>query len=1146
MSQQKITLEEKYILEKGKIHLSGIQALVRIPLDQKRIDKKNSLNTAGYVSGYRGSPLGGLDSAFWKAKSHLTSNNIFFKPSINEDIAATACWGTQQVGLTTENIYDGVFSIWYGKGPGVDRSGDPLKHANLAGTSKYGGVLALAGDDHLAKSSTSAHQSEQSFISAMIPIFNPSNVQELIDYGLFGIAMSRFAGVWVGLKCVTEIVESTSTILIEDDKKIIIPEKFYFPEGGVNIRWPDDFLEQERRMLDFKLEATKYFVKVNKLNYVTHKSDKKELGIISAGKAWSDICAAFSELEINQEKLEKMGVSVFKVSMPWPLEIESVLNWARGFKKILILEEKRNIIEDQVARALYFLKDYERPNLFGKTSQNKNVFVPSYGDLNTRIIKDIFYKVFTTNQKKYIKNKLNISNDPNNIIDKNQNEKFDRTPWFCAGCPHNSSTKVPKRSKAFSGIGCHFMVNSMNRDTATFTHMGGEGASWIGIAPFVKEKHIFQNIGDGTYFHSGILSIRAAVASGINITFKILFNNAVALTGGQSIDGNFTPVNLSWQLNSEGVNDIGLITNNVNKYKSKISLPKNVKLFHRNELEKVQLDFREKQGVTAIIFDQECAAELRRKRKKNILPKPKSRVYINSDVCEGCGDCNISSNCVAIQPLETEFGRKRIIDQDMCNIDLSCLNGFCPSFITVEGDLHKNDYKLEEVKSQIKKFKKKSNKILYDNDSYNILLAGIGGSGIVTVGAIISMAAHIDGNFSSVLDQTGLSQKNGSVFGHIKISKTQSNISNYKIDEDSLDLLLGFDSAVAASKNSLSLINKEKTVVFLEEKHTPLPILAEEPDLKNSSNTYLLNIKKALENNNIIYVNAYMNSKELFNDSIFFNIYFLGFVYQSGLIPINLSSLEEAIKLNNVSVEENLTAFYMGMLEFERKNHAHSIVQKNILESNNSYEDSIEKRRKELTVFQNLKYADKYVGIIEQAKNLDANFPERKYELTETISINLFKLMIFKDEFYVSHLLTKKAFFEKIKIDYYKINKIYFHLSPPLLSFLFKKYKKRKIKLGYWLFWFLVILSKFKFLRNTYFDPFMFTQEKKDQKVLLNNYLKFLYTLERKIDKTNYSLAVEIASLPNMIRGYGYVRRKSIEKTNILRDNLMEEFVKEK
>ncbi|PPR79623.1 MAG: hypothetical protein CFH01_00288 [Alphaproteobacteria bacterium MarineAlpha2_Bin1] len=1143
MNKDNIVLDDKYLIEQGKIFISGTQALVRIPIDQARLDRKNGLHTSGYISGYRGSPLGGYDSALWKAQKYLIQNDIIFKPGVNEDIAATACWGTQQVGLTTNSSLDGVFSIWYGKGPGVDRSGDPLKHANFAGTSKYGGVLALAGDDHMAKSSTSAHQSEQSLISAMIPIFNPSSIQELLDFGLLGIALSRYAGVWVGLKCVTEIIESSCTMLVSQNKKIIIPKDFLFPIGGVNIRWPDDFLDQEKRLINYKLEAVKSFVSINNLNQITHSSLIKEIGIVTTGKTWLDICSVFIELGLTQKKLKKMGISVFKIAMPWPLETSALIEWAKGFSKILILEEKRNIIEDQLARALYHLKDLERPKIIGKTFGEKNIFVPSYGELNTKIIREIFYEIFSESQKSEISIFLKGS-ERQKILSKNQNEILDRNPWFCAGCPHNTSTKVPDGSKAFSGIGCHFMVNSMDRKTATFTHMGGEGSSWIGISPFVKEKHIFQNIGDGTYFHSGILSIRAAIASGVNITFKILFNDAVALTGGQAVDGKLTTIDLAWQLFSEGVSSIAIVSVSRDKYIPSMKLPENVSIYSRDELEEVQKKFRDEIGVTAIIYDQVCAAELRRKRKRNIVPKPKEEIFINKEVCEGCGDCNTNSNCVAVQPYETEQGRKRKIDQNLCNKDMTCVDGYCPSFVLIEGIKKKNTYSIDKIKSKILKLTPPSLPNL--NKDYNILLAGIGGTGVVTTGSIISMAAHIDGNDSSVLDQTGLSQKNGSVFGHIKISRNGKEKTNYRISDNSLDLLIGFDSVTAANEKSIELLNKNRTKVFIEKEHTPLPVLSEKPNKENSNKLYLSLIARKVGEKNIALINAKERVKSKLDDSANSNLYFIGYSYQLGLIPVSLGALEKAIELNGVSIENNLIALYSGILDsntdtIKKSNNCKS--KKKEYENFNSY---LEARKKDLEEYQGKNYANKYISLIKKIQEIERRVANDRKDLSLSVAKNLFKLMTYKDEYYVSKLLSKKTFLDEINSNYEKVKKVTYIISPPLLSLISGKYRKNKIKLGNWFYWVLLILSKFKFLRNTLFDPFRWTKDRKDEVFLLKNYLAFIETLDIKLNKSNYNIALQITSLPDLIRGYGHIKRKNIENTKLLRDNLVIQFNREK
>ena len=891
--------------------MTGTQALVRLPLIQRQRDEAAGINTAGYISGYRGSPLGGYDTALWRAKSHLDSHHITFQAGVNEDLAATACWGTQQVGLWDGAKYDGVFAIWYGKGPGVDRSGDPLKHGAMAGTSPNGGVLTLAGDDHGANSSTTAHQSEQAFVAAMIPVFYPASVQEYLDYGLHGFAASRFSGAWLGIKCVGDIIEGAANVDLDPDRVQPVLPVFSLPSDGVHIRWPDAPPAQEKRLISVKLKAVQAYVKENRLDRISHDTDTKRLGIVAAGKAWLDVCQAFEELAFDEDARRALGIGVFKLAMIWPVEPTALREWASGFDEILVVEEKRGFIEEQLARIMYDLPDAQRPRLVGKTDANGNELLPEFGELSgTRVAQVIAGRFLDEDDETCLASavaRLNARTDASNL----PAAPPERTYWFCAGCPHNSSTKVPKGSRALAGIGCHTMAVFMDRKTETYTHMGGEGGTWIGQAPFTSEKHIFQNIGDGTYFHSGLMAIRAAVASGVNITYKILYNDAVALTGGQPMDGDLSPWKISHQLWAEGVQRIAVVTDEPDKYPDQVNWAPMLEIHHRRELEGLQLEFREEPGVTAIIYDQTCAAEKRRRRKRDLFPDPPKRMFINDEVCEGCGDCNASSNCVAVQPLDTELGRKRRIDQSSCNKDYSCADGFCPSFVTVHGGVprradpaRRND--IDPADGLPLPVRRSA------GQSYNILLTGIGGTGVITAGALLGTAASLEGMGCSVLDQTGLSQKNGAVMSHVRLSDDPEQVFGTRVGTGMADLVLGFDMVVAAGKAAVNAMSSDRTTALINDHLVPLAAFAERPDMPLSAAGYTDVIRARIGTERTRFINATYLATQLMGDSISSNIFMMGYAFQQGFIPLSLGSIQKAIDLNGVSVESNQRAFSWG------------------------------------------------------------------------------------------------------------------------------------------------------------------------------------------------------------------------------------------
>jgi indolepyruvate ferredoxin oxidoreductase len=1148
------TLNTKYNASSGRIYVTGTQALVRLPMLQRQRDLAKALDTAGYITGYRGSPVGGYDSALWQASEYLEQNHIRFQAGVNEDMAATACWGTQQVGIwESENEqakYDGVFAIWYGKGPGVDRSGDALKHGNLAGTSPNGGVLVLAGDDQGAKSSTTAHQSEQALIAAMIPIFYPASVQEYIDYGLMGFAMSRFSGCWTGIKCVGDIIESTASVSIDPDRLDIRTPEFEFPEDGIHIRWPDGPVEQEKRLISVKLKAVQAFVRENKLDRISHATSKKRLGIVAPGKAWLNVCQAFDELSLTEAERQDLGIGVFKVAMPWPLEPIRIRDWAAGFDEIIVIEEKRNLIEDQLARVLFDLPENQRPRLVGKLDGAGNLLVPEFGELDGTIIAQIIANRFLDEGQE--------DNEGNCLVSACASIKArtagtnrptappERSPWFCAGCPHNSSTKVPEGSRALAGIGCHTMSVYMDRRTGAYTHMGGEGGTWIGQALFTTAKHVFQNIGDGTYYHSGLMAIRAAVSSGVNITYKILFNDAVALTGGQPMDGELYPWTISKQIAAEGVGRICVISDEPEKYAKDLDWAPQVEIHHRRELERLQLELRELEGVTAIIYDQTCAAEKRRRRKRGLYPDPARRVFINDAVCEGCGDCNTASNCVAVRPLDTPLGRKRVIDQSSCNKDFSCLDGFCPSFVTIEGGkVRKSEPPVVDHANPAAGL---PDPVLPEiGDTYNILLTGIGGTGVITVGANLGMAAYLEGKGCAVLDQTGLSQKNGAVMSHVAITNDPDKVLGTRIGTAMSDLIIGFDMVVAAGKAAINTMSATRTKAVINNHLVPLAAFAERPDMPLEAGGYTNVIETALGAGQVDFFDATQQASKLLGDSIASNTFQLGYAYQKGYIPLKAASIEDAVRLNNVAVEMNLRAFAWGRVAAADPEKLASLV--GTSEVAMSFEFNLDAfaqdRAFDLTAYQNKTYADRYLtnlGKVQAAEELI--FPGAT-KLAEAVARGLYKLMAYKDEYEVARAYTDGRYLKKLQAQFDGDYKVKFHFAPPLFAAkdpvtgqpLKKEY-------GAYMGWALKIFAPLKVLRGTPFDPFGYLPERKEERRLIKDYESLVGEISETLTAENYETAVELAALPMQIRGYGYIKDRAIKEVKAEEQKLLEMYRK--
>jgi len=1177
MALNHVTLDDKYDLTKSRIFVTGFQALVRLCLMQKERDRRAGLNTAGYITGYRGSPLGTLDQQFIRARRQLAPNDILFQAGLNEDLAATALWGSQQAELRGEGKFDGVFGLWYGKGPGVDRTGDVFRHANFAGTSRHGGVLALMGDDHTAESSTTAHQSEYHFIDVMIPILNPAGVQEILDYGLYGWAMSRFCGTWVALKSMHETVESTAVIDGSLDRiGIRIPEDFAMPEGGLNIRLRDTILGQEARLHDYKRDAMLAFVRANKLNkYITSGGREPRIGIITVGKSYLDVRQALDELGIDEVKCNDLGIRLYKIGCPWPIGRDDLAQFASGLELIIVVEEKRSLIEVQVREELY--GSANQPACIGKKDEAGNWLFPVKGALDPNDIaicigERVLARVGAHEQ---IAGRVAQLKDAQRILAETQDVAL-RTPYFCSGCPHNSSTVVPEGMRAYAGIGCHYMAQWMDRSTLGYTQMGGEGANWIGEAPFSRRPHVFQNLGDGTYNHSGYMAIRAAVAAGTNITYKILFNDAVAMTGGQANDGGLTVPQIARQVAAEGAKQVVVVSDEPWKYARNEDWPRGLTIHHRDELMPVQEELARIPGLTVLIYDQTCAAEKRRRRKRGLYPDPDKRVIINELVCEGCGDCGVKSNCVSVQPLETEWGRKRTIDQSSCNKDFSCIKGFCPSFVTVEGAKLKRGAgdlppplwgrvgeggsaapasnlatptanpspqgggEVQLPEPRLPAIKK----------TYDIIVTGVGGTGVVTIGGILGMAAHIEGKGVGVIDMAGLAQKGGAVYSHMRIAERPEDIHAIRIAAGAADLVLGGDIVVAGNKKVLAAVKHGSTAMIINVAEFMPGDFTRNPDFSLPTERLKRAIIGDAGREKTHFVDATRAATALFGNTVGANIFLVGYAYQLGAVPLSAAAIEQAIELNGEAVEMNKSAFRWG----RRAALDADALAKRIAPAgeaatdarklSQSFDEMVARRVAFLTAYQDAAYAARYRGWVERAKAAEVARAPGKCGLAEAVARYLFKLMAYKDEYEVARLYTDPSFAQQVRSEVGGDNlRLRLHLAPPLLAPINRVTgEPRKLTFGPWIFRAFRLLAKCKRLRGTALDPFGYSRERKTERRLVRDYETMLEEVLAKLDSRNHHIAVGLAVIPEKIRGFGHVKMRHLEAAKAEEAALFEQF----
>ena len=1141
MALAAVTLDDKYALEQGRVYMTGTQALVRLPMLMRQRDKARGLNTACFISGYRGSPLGAFDQALWSARRFLANNQIKFQPGVNEELGATAVWGSQQLNLFQGAKVDGVFGIWYGKGPGVDRSIDAIKHANFAGTSRHGGVIALAGDDHACKSSTLPHQSEQAFIHAFMPVISPAGVQEFLDLGLVGWEMSRYSGCWVGFKTIADTIDTSAIVQVGPDRvRTVLPTDFDMPPGGLNIRLHDTPLIQEDRMVQWKLDAALAFARANGLDKFVLGAERPRLGIVTVGKSYLDVRQAFDELGINDEMARDLGLGIFKVAMPWPLEPHGIQAFAEGAEEIFVVEEKRSLIEAQLKDQLFNWE--RRPRIIGKTDEAGKPLLPAKAELSpTTIALEIgrrLEKMGVRNERvaqrmQALEAQLRRTTAATTVV---------RAPFFCSGCPHNTSTAVPEGSRALAGIGCHYMTVWMDRSTEVFSQMGGEGVQWIGQSEFSNEGHVFANLGDGTYFHSGILAIRAAVASGVNITYKILYNDAVAMTGGQKVDGSLSVHQIARQLEAEGVGRIVVMSDDPEKYGLGQGFPAFTTIEHRDDLDRVQKEMREIKGVSVLIYDQTCAAEKRRRRKRGTFPDPQKRVVINDLVCEGCGDCSTKSNCLSVVPVETEFGRKREIDQSSCNKDFSCLKGFCPTFVTVEGGkLRKPKPAKVAVAETLPEPERRTLE-----QPWNILVTGVGGTGVVTIGAIVAMAAHLESRGCTVLDMAGLAQKGGAVTSHLRIAERPEDIHATRIAAGGADLVLGCDAVVAAGADALSKMAQGRTRAIINTHESVTAAFTKNPDFRFSGQGLAGTVARAVGQDAVDAVDATRLATNLMGDSIATNLFMLGFAYQRGLVPVSFEAIEKAIEMNGAAVKMNTDAFRWGRraaldLETVTKAATPATVKAEHHKVSETLDEMIRRRVAFMVDYQNQAYADRYLEMVNKVRAKEASVAPGRTELTEAVAKGLHKLMAYKDEYEVARLYTDTGFVDRVKSQFEGDWKLTFHLAPPGIAQVDQHTgQPKKQSFGPWMLTAFRLLKRLKGLRGTALDPFGRTEERRTERRLIEEYRANLEAIVAGLTADNHGLAVEIARIPDQIRGFGHVKDRNLKEAKAKEAQLLQ------
>ena len=1108
MGLQEVSLSDRLDLSKSPVLLNGTQALVRLVLMQRARDAAAGLNTAGYVTGYRGSPLGAVDLQMGRAKAMLAENQIRFETGLNEDLAATALWGSQQAELRGEGLYDGVFGLWYGKGPGVDRSGDVMRHANMAGTSPNGGVIMAMGDDHTGESSTTLHQSDWAMVDAYMPVVAPAGVQEILDLGIYAWAMSRFAGVWVGLKTLKETVEATSVVDGRPDRMSFVTPDFAMPPGGLNIRLVDTPREQEARMIDYKRHAAEAFARANRMDRRVWGKAGAKIGLVAAGKNWLDLQHALGMLGIDEAECERLGITTYKVAQTWPLDMDSFHEFAEGLDLIVVVEEKRKLIEVQVKEAIF--DDRAGRRVYGwhkgdtwEHGRRLELFPTRY-QLDPVEIAERLGEVLIEEGRRTDAIEAGLARLSEARRADNAEEVATRIPYFCSGCPHNSSTKVPEGSRAYAGIGCHYMVQWMDRETLGFTQMGGEGANWIGEAPFSKRGHVFQNLGDGTYNHSGIMAIRAAISAGTTITYKILYNDAVAMTGGQTNEGNLKPDRIVRELQAMGVKRVAVVHDPKEGF-DPASLPNGVEVHERDDLQSVQESFAETEGVSAIVYVQTCAAEKRRRRKRGTFPDPDTRILINTDVCEGCGDCGVQSNCVSLVPVETELGRKRAVDQSSCNKDYSCLKGFCPSFVSVHGGTPRKRATVDVDTSGLPEPGLPAIK-----GTHNVVVTGVGGTGVVTVGAVLAQAAQLDGKGAGMIEMAGLAQKGGAVHIHIRLAEAPEDINAIRVSVGEADAVIGGDLVVTAGAKTLGLMTTGRTRAVVNSHEIVTGDFTRNAEFRLPADRLRLSLEARLREGLSLFDASDLAAATL-GDSIFSNVMILGAAWQASLIPLSGEAIRRAIELNGQAVERNLRAFEIGRWAVTHPEEAARVGAPNVVEIPKSLDERIAFRERHLTAYQSKRYAKRYRTMVDR-------FDGR---LREAVALGYHKLLAYKDEYEVARLhretraKAEAAFEGDLKLEY--------HLAPPMLSKEGPDGRPAKRAFGEWIGRLWGPVARMKALRGTPFDPFGYASERKMERALIAEYERDMDEVER-LAAGNMDAAVALAELPLTIRGFGPVK----------------------
>jgi indolepyruvate ferredoxin oxidoreductase len=1116
--------------------MNGTQALVRVLLAQGMIDRRRGLATAGYITGYRGSPLGNVDTTLWSIAGRLKDADIVFQPGLNEDIAATAVRGTQQLDAVPDPKYDGVYAAWYGKGPGVDRSGDAFKHGNYAGAHRNGGVLLFYGDDHAGKSSTVAHHSEQALAANLIPSLYPANVQEILDYGLLGIAMSRYSGSWVAVKCMNEVAEQTATVELRlRDFAVIEPEPPVSPPLGLHShQGVFNPLREEQIVVEHRLPMVQAFVRANGIDRTVIRAARPALGLVTAGKSYGDVRAALALLGLDDARAAAGGISLYKVGCIWPLEAAGICAFSGGQATLLVVEEKQSFLELQLASIL--INRPGRPRLLGKVAEQGEALLSATLPLEpSQIARAIAGRLeslglLTDEIRARIRELESVTGPADSGALK-------RTPYFCSGCPHNRSTRIPEGSISMTGIGCHTMANFVRpREALLPTQMGGEGGNWVGLAPFTRTEHMFQNMGDGTYYHSGLLAIRAAVAAKVNITYKILYNDAVAMTGGQPVDGPISVAIIARQVLNEGVAGVYLLSDDPDRHRSDAQLPSQVVIEHRDALDQVQRTLRTKRGCTVLIYEQTCAAEKRRRRKRGTLADPPKRLFIAKEVCEGCGDCSVQSTCVSLVPVDTEFGRKRAIDQSSCNKDYSCLNGFCPSFITVYGAEPRKP-KAVALDERLFHDLPPPRRVALVDEPFNLMIAGIGGTGVITVGALIGMAAHIDGMAVSLFDMTGLSQKNGAVFTHVRIARSPSAIHAQRLGLGETDLLLAFDLVAALSGDSVNTLRNGSTQAIANAHVSPTVVFQFERDFTAEPAQLLSRLRLAVGTDGVSVVDASAIAFAVLGDTIGANLLMLGVAAQRGLLPVGVESIEAAVALNGVAVPFNIRAFRLGRLLAADPDRAAAVAVAAMASVRTpasapfpgALTEVLEHRARHLTEYQGPALARRYRQMVSRVLEGESSVVPGVQSLTLAVARNLARVLAYKDEYEVARLLTSPTLREELRQSFEDGARLSFNLAPPIFNTGSINGRPRKKEFGLWIMPFMKLLKHARGLRGTMFDPFGRTAERRMERLLIVEYESLVNRVLEVLSPRNHEQAVALLGMVGEVRGFGPVKEAAVE-----------------